>query len=140
MERTRSLRRTDAASVDIDTSPITLDLPRGSTIFALRGEAWITQHGRLEDIILAAGDRLHVTSGGPVVASATRDRALLHVASPMGVCRGAALDLYDFARCRAKELRRAELSRLGDVLGAALRRWGRRAGAVLPAGARLTPR
>lgn len=123
MERNQPSAHADATTLDVDTTPVTLRLPRGSAVFTLHGEAWLTQEQRLDDVILGPGSRFDVASAAPIVVSATRDHATLHIARPVGACRRAARDVYDFARCRARALRREELSRLGDALSGVVRGW-----------------
>lgn len=137
MERILSSAHADATTLDVDTTPVTLRLPRGSVVFTVRGEAWLTQEQRLDDVILAPGARFDVASTAPIVVSATRAHATLHIARPVGACRRAARDVYDFARCRAQALRREELLRLGDALSGLVRGWTLRLRAALAARAHL---
>lgn len=69
-----------SASLRLDTNPIQLTIPAGSGIFGMTGEAWLTQEGVYEDVILKPGDRFDVRDGGPVVISATHATAIVYVA------------------------------------------------------------
>lgn len=137
MERILFPAHADATTLDVDTTPVTLRLPRGTAVFTVRGEAWLTQERRLDDVILGPGARFDVASAAPIVVSATRGHATLHIARPVGACRRAVRDVYDFARCRAQALRREELSRLGDTLAGAVRAWMLRLRAALASRAHL---
>jgi hypothetical protein len=138
MERIESSTCAEATTIEVDTASITLRLPRGAAVFVVRGEAWLTQDGRLDDFILAPGSRFDVEGDAPIVVSATRDRATLHVTRPVGACRRAALDLYDYTRGQAQALRRAEMSRLAGALTGLARAWLARAHAALGSRTRLT--
>ena len=68
----------------VDASPTPLRLPQGSAIFAYRGDAWITQEGMRDDLILRPGDRFDVKGRGLILVSATRrGSAQLVVAPPV---------------------------------------------------------
>jgi hypothetical protein len=121
MDRILFPAHADATTLDVDTTPVMLRLPRGTVVFSVHGEAWLTQERRLDDVILGPGAHFDVATTAPIVVSATRDRATLHIARPVGACRRAARDVYEFARCRAHALRREELSRLGDALSGVVR-------------------
>jgi len=70
--------------LSIDASPTPLRLPKGSAIFAYRGDAWITQEGMRDDLILRPGDRFDVRGRGLILVSATRrDSAQLVLAPPV---------------------------------------------------------
>ena len=76
----------------VDASPTPLRLPKGSAIFAYRGDAWITQEGMRDDLILRPGDRFDVKGRGLILVSATRrGSAQLVVAPPVRA------DLFDRA-------------------------------------------
>lgn len=96
----------------VDTHPVTVHLRPGSTIFAVRGEAWITQEGLRDDIILAPGGRFIVPGHGSLVISATRGAADLFIVRPELARAHPATDVYDFARSHAAALRRAEILRV----------------------------
>jgi hypothetical protein len=109
------------STVQVDTNPITLRLPAGSTIVAVRGEVWITQERRLEDFVIAAGQRFDVRRRHPLVISATHASADLFVAPPAAARRHAIEDVYGEARCRAARLRREDIARLAHAVGAGVR-------------------
>jgi hypothetical protein len=108
-------------TVQVDANPITLRLPAGSTIVPVRGEVWITQEGRLEDFVIAPGQRFDVRSRHPLVLSATHASAALFVAPPAAARGHAIEDVYAQARCRAAHLRREEMARLAHTVGAGVR-------------------
>ena len=60
------------APLAVDASPTPLRLPKGSAIFAYRGDLWITQEGIRDDWILRPGERFDVKSRGLILVSATR--------------------------------------------------------------------
>jgi hypothetical protein len=107
-------------------APITLRLPAGSAVFAVHGEAWITQEGRRDDVILPAGQRFNVPSRAPLVISATRGQAELLVVGPRAARASASCDVHDFVRDRAAQLRRTTASSLTGVLVLRVRYWLRR--------------
>lgn len=117
--------------------PVTLRLPAGSAVFALHGEAWLTQEGLRDDVILAAGNRFNVPSRAQLVVSATRGQARLCVVHPAVARLNASADIYELAEARAADLRRAEFDRLYDFLVRRLRWWRARVGTVLAARPRV---
>lgn len=104
--------------LDVTDLPVTLRLAAGSAIFAVRGEAWITQERLYEDVILAPGERFDVATRLPIVINATRGPAILFVAPPAIARRHAEHDVRDFARRRAEELRAHAQARLTVAAGA----------------------
>ncbi len=60
------------APLAVDASPTPLRLPKGSAIFAYRGDLWITQEGMRDDWILRPGERFDVKGRGLILVSATR--------------------------------------------------------------------
>jgi hypothetical protein len=109
-----------ANTLRVDTHPVTLHLLPGSTVFAVRGEAWITQDGLCEDIIVTPGRAFVVPGRGSLVISATRDAADLFIVRPELARAHPATDVFDFARSQAAALRRAEIVR---VAGRAAALW-----------------
>ena len=98
--------------IALDAQPRALRLPAGAALFALRGEVWLTQEGRREDVILAAGQRYDVGAQAPIVVSATRGRAELYVVQPVDARAVKLADLHDFLRANAQRLRREEIDHL----------------------------
>jgi len=96
--------------------PITLRLRAGSAVFAIRGEAWITQEGTLQDVILRSGDRFDVPTRAPLVISATRGRVDVCVVRPAAARLTASCNVHDVIRAQAAQLRRAESARVFDAL------------------------
>ena len=90
---------------EVSETPITLRLPAGSALFAVRGQAWITHERVAEDIILGPGERFDVPGRQPLVVSATRGQVQLFAVPPAAARRHAERDLQAFARSRAAELR-----------------------------------
>jgi hypothetical protein len=119
-------------------APITMRLPAGSAVFAVHGEAWITQDGSLADVILPAGQRFNVPSRAPLVVSATRGHVELYLVGPAAAAASASCNVHDFVRARALGLRRAETSRLLDRLALGAWTWLQRARSI--AGPRLRVR
>ena len=116
MNSTLSIDHAAGTTLDVDGSPITLRLAAGSAIFAVGGEAWITQERMTEDIILGAGQRFDVRTRDRLVISATHGRAVLFVAHPAVARRHHESNVHDFVRSRAVELRRDEAARTVDRL------------------------
>jgi hypothetical protein len=112
-------------------SPITLRLRAGSAVFAIRGEAWITQEGALQDVILGAGDRFDVPTRAPLVISATRGRVDVYLVRPAAARLTASCNVHDVIRAQATQLRRAEAARVFDVLAQGARSLLARARAAL---------
>lgn len=138
MERIPSPAHGRPVTLEIDAVPVTLRLPRGAAIFAVRGETWLTQERRPDDVILAHGARYDLADSAPIVVSATRGRATLQVVRPLGACHRMARDAYDLARCRAQALRREELSRVGAAIAGTVRSVVLRLRSAFPTRARLT--
>jgi len=116
MNPTLSIDHATGTTLDVDGSPITLRLPAGSAIFAVGGEAWITQERVTEDIILGAGQRFDVRTRDPLVIRATRGRAVLFVARPAVARRYRERTVVDFVRSDAAARRRDEAARVVDTL------------------------
>lgn len=116
----------DSATPMTVDAPITLRLPAGSAVFAIHGEAWITQEGRRDDVILPAGQRFNVPSRAPLVISATRGHVELLLVGPGAARASASCDVHDFVRDRAARRRRAEASSPTGVLAMRVRYWLRR--------------
>jgi hypothetical protein len=93
-------------------SPITLRLRAGSAVFAIRGEAWITQEGALQDVILRAGERFDVRTRTPLVISATRGRVALYAVRPATARLSGSADIRDVLRAHAASLHRGQAGRL----------------------------
>jgi hypothetical protein len=121
-----SVRELDSPTIELDDRPRTLRLPRGAAIFALRGEAWLTQEGHYEDVTLAAGRRYDVPDRAPIVVSATRGRAELFVVRPADARAVAAAGLHAFLREQALRLRHEETGRLLASASRRLRELGAR--------------
>ena len=113
--------------------PITLRLRAGAAIFAIRGEAWITQDGTPHDVILRAGDRFNVPTRAPLVMSATRGSVDVYVVRPAAARLSDSCSVHDLLRARAVHLRRSEVVRLVDALALGARALLARArGALTP--------
>jgi hypothetical protein len=117
-----NLKSSSGSRITVDV-PVTVRLPRGSAVFVIRGEAWITQDGSLEDVFLRGGQRFDVASRAPLVISATRGQVDLHVVGPAAARVSASCNLHDFLRAHAAELRRAESSRLLAAVTVRARAW-----------------
>jgi hypothetical protein len=107
-------------SLTLDARPVSLRLPVGAAVFALRGTVWITQEHRRDDIILAAGERFDVDSRELILASAVKDAATIVVAAPAEAAGHGQRNVYDFARARALALRREAPSQVMASIGAAI--------------------
>jgi hypothetical protein len=83
----------------VDANPMPLRLPKGSAIFAYRGEIWITQEGMYDDVILAPGERFEVKSRELILATATQGSACVIVVHPKHA------DLIEHLHGRARQLR-----------------------------------
>jgi hypothetical protein len=112
-------------------NPITLRLRAGSAVFAVRGEAWITQEGSPHDVILRAGDRFNVPARAPLVISATRGRVDIYVVRPAAARLSASCNVHDFIRAQAAHLSRVESARVLDALAHGARSLLARARAAL---------
>lgn len=110
-------------TLNLNSKPLALRLPVGAAVFALQGTAWLTQEHMPDDVILTAGDRFNVRSEALIVASAIHDSAVIHVAPPVAARAHVHPDVYDFARARAHQLRREEMSRLANVASTAVTAW-----------------
>jgi hypothetical protein len=139
-ERTEAARKAadrmlaeDLAStlIAVDAVPLVLRLPAGSAVFALRGEVWLTQEGRRDDVMLAAGARYDVPSRAPIVVSALQGEAQLYVARPADARAIGVADLYEFLQARAGRLRAAAIDALAASARRGARAWARRAQALL---------
>ena len=92
----------------VDAKPMPLRLPKGSAIFAYRGEIWITQEGMFDDVILAPGERFDVKNRELILATATQGSAYLVVAEPLRAAECSDRDLFAFLRRGARRLRREQ--------------------------------
>ena len=111
----------------VGSRPLTLNVPVGASIFALRGEAWITQDGLLDDIIVSRGQSFVVRDRGALVVSATRDPTDLMIVRPALARAYPAADTYDFVRAYALQLRRDAIASALSSTIATLRSWLTRA-------------
>ena len=109
--------------LDLHKAPVSLYLPVGSAIFAVRGTTWITQEGMPEDVILTAGKRFEVKSDAQILASAIKGTAAIHIVQPAAAQSHSHQDVYDFARARALDLRREEIARLTNLAFSAVSAW-----------------
>jgi hypothetical protein len=112
---------TTGGPVTVGTHPVTLHVPDGTALFALRGEAWITQEGLRDDIILAPGQRFVAHGRGALVVSATRAPVDLLMVRPALARAYPSADVYEFARSYAAHLRRQAIARAAATAAAALR-------------------
>jgi len=113
--------------IDVGAVPLALRLPRGTALFALRGEVWLTQEGCRDDVMLAAGARYEVRSRALILVSALRGPAQLYVAQPAAARAIRVTDLYDFLRADARRLRSEAIDALAVTAGRGARAWVRRA-------------
>ncbi len=104
------------ATFSLDAAPLELRLRPGAAVFAVRGEVWITQERRHDDIVLAAGERFDVRSREPLLLSAIKESAVVFVVVPAEARITRGRDLYDVMRARAAQLRRDELTRLAQIV------------------------
>jgi hypothetical protein len=84
----------------LDRVPKPLQLEVGSAVYALRGQIWLTQEGRIEDFILDAGQRFEVVSRDLILVSATRGAAQLYIAPPSTVSSGRRVCMTTTARAQ----------------------------------------
>jgi hypothetical protein len=73
----------------IDFGPSSFNLPRdgvvvlreatGARVVCVTGALWLTQEGREEDVVLAAGESLRVSNGGVTVVTGLRGSEVLVV-------------------------------------------------------------
>ena len=124
-----TLDQTSNGSLTVGKHPVTLSVPAGAAIFALRGEAWVTQEGLRDDIIVAPGQSFMVRNHGALVVSATRAPADLLILRPAAARAYPAADIYDFARSHALQLRRDAIARAWASAVTALRSLVTRLGA-----------
>ena len=110
-------------TLDLDESPQALRLPVGAAIFAVRGTVWITQERLRDDVILDAGRRFDVASTELILASAVKGSAAIHIVQPVDVVVHSHRDVYDFARARASQLRRAEVRNALAAITATAASW-----------------
>lgn len=110
-------------TLNLNSKPLALRLPVGAAVFALHGTAWLTQERVPDDVILTTGDRFDVKSEALILASAVRNSAVIHIVQPAVARAHVHPDVYDFARARAHQLRRDEISRLAGLAGAAVAAW-----------------
>jgi len=106
-------------SLNLDATPVSLRLPAGAAVFALRGTVWLTQERLRDDIILAPGDRFDLRRSAPIVVSAVDQTATLVVAPPAAAHAHAQRDVYEFSRANALRLRREANRRLAGLARAA---------------------
>jgi hypothetical protein len=110
-------------TLNLNSKPLALRLPVGAAVFGLQGTAWLTQEQVPDDVILTPGDRFDVERETLVLASAIRDAAVIHIVQPAAARAHVHPDVYDFARARAQQLRREEMSRVADLVGTAVVSW-----------------
>jgi hypothetical protein len=117
--------RTPSSSIDmtlsVERTPMSLRLPAGAVIFAVRGETWITQERVAEDIILGPGGRYDVASRERIVISATGQSAVVHIVGPGSAWARCSSDVHDYARRCASALRREAAGRAASVAARAIR-------------------
>lgn len=100
--------------IRIDANPRRLQLPVGAAVFVIRGEVWLTQDGRIEDFILAAGRRFDVRSRELILVSATKGDAQLYIARP-AIAAAAQPAIPDYLRGARGAIRSRATSPAGDV-------------------------
>lgn len=115
-----------STTLTLDAKPLSLRLPAGSAVFAVRGAAWLTQEGLRDDVVLAAGARFDVRGDGGIVVSALGDDALLYVARPADAQAEPAADLHAYLAGTARRLRDAEFDRTARALRERIERAARR--------------
>lgn len=116
MTRLNSEMHRNGTTFSLDATPLELQLPRGAAVFAVRGHVWITQERMPDDIVLTAGERFDVRSREPLLLSAFKERAVVLVVPPAEARSTSGRDFYDVMRARAAQLRRDELTYLGNVV------------------------
>ena len=121
MNTHRTLDPSTTTTLHVDREPIALSLPPGSAIFAIRGEAWITQARTAADIVLAAGERFDVPNREMLVISGTHGAADLHVVRPETALAHHGRNVYEFVRSHAAALRYEETGRAFASAGRAVR-------------------
>jgi hypothetical protein len=136
MNRSSAHEQFGPMTMHLDREPVSVRLPAGAAIFAVRGEAWITQEGMFDDVVLGPGQRFDVSTGEQLVISATRGTADLFIARPLYARRLPVADVHDFARCRAARLRREEIAQFSSALVDAARALAARLRAVFAGHAR----
>ena len=113
MNRNTTVQDQSSPLLAVDATPMSLDLPIGSSIGVYHGEVWITQEGMQDDVILGPGERFDVRSYAPIVASSTkRHSAIVYVARPAAAPD---LDVHSMLRQRALRLRTHEIDRIARV-------------------------
>jgi len=117
--------------IDVDSTPLALQLPVGAAVFAVQGDVWLTQEGRYEDVILAPGARFDVTSRKPIVVSAIVAPAGVYIARPVGARAPGPGELHDHLRQKANQMREQEIDRLAGVAAGLLKSLAARALAML---------
>jgi len=110
--------------IELDSQPLTLRLPAGAAVFALRGDVWLTQEGRRDDVILASGTRFNVASRAPIVVSAVHGAAQVYVAHPADAWAGG--DARAVLRASAARLRSEAIARLAGAVSLRVRTLGTR--------------
>ncbi len=99
--------------------PMSVRIPVGSAVHCIAGQAWLTQEGMLDDVVLAAGDKFVVRQKGVIVMSGIRGAALVYLSASTQERADEAViftrDFLDAAHTRAAELRHEELARLAGV-------------------------
>jgi len=100
--------------IRVDANPRRLQLPVGAAVFVIRGEVWLTQDGRIEDFILAAGRRFDVKSDELILVSATRGDAQLYIARP-AIAAATQPAIPDYLRGARGAIRSRSTSPAGDA-------------------------
>lgn len=108
--------------------PLSVSLPIGAVVYAVRGQLWITQEGLYDDVIIEAGERFAIERKGLAVITATSPVGVAYLAAPHS---GHALGripaaFFESVTRRAVDLRRRELNRLAALAGSAITRFVRR--------------
>ena len=62
--------------------PLSVSLPIGAAVYAIRGQLWITQEGLYDDVVIEAGERFAIERRGLVVITATSPAAVAYLAAP----------------------------------------------------------
>jgi hypothetical protein len=120
MNSIRSARKQASRLLEIDqTLPLSVRVPVGSAVHCITGQAWLTQEGLADDVILAAGEKFVVRQKGLIVMNAIRGAALVYLSPNTREHANDAVifthDFLDAAQRRAAELRREEMARLAGI-------------------------
>ncbi|MBI4292087.1 MAG: DUF2917 domain-containing protein [Betaproteobacteria bacterium] len=132
-------RKLGGRILEIDEAqPLSVRLPVGFAVHCIAGQAWLTQEGLIDDVILAAGEEFVVQERGVTVISGIRGAALVYLSAGARQRAGEKVtltgDFLDAARARAAELRREEWSRLTALARRFVLRVVKRTKAMLPTG------